>query len=162
MYRHESILSVRQNESESKVSILLPLKRNNETNWSARGKSLVLETSDRTGEPRNSPRALSRAVSFLSFNPTTRIQVDERRRKAFRVLDFPDCRRTSLVLAGKPRKRIVTLSRHIKYFRLRWWQRTLTRGSERCLLEFLCRVANQRDNIPSAVETLFNILWSFG
>lgn len=34
------------------------------------------------------------------------------------ALDFPDCRRTSLVLAGKPRKRVITLSRRIKYFRL--------------------------------------------
>lgn len=34
-----------KNESESKVSILLPLKRNNETNWSAWEKPLVSKTS---------------------------------------------------------------------------------------------------------------------
>lgn len=90
---------------------------------------------------------------FLSFNPTTRIQVDERRRKAVRALDFPDCRRTSLVLAGKPRKRVITLSRRIKYFRL--WQSLRTRsGSERCLLKFYvapyARVANHKYNIPRA------------
>lgn len=57
-----SILSMRKNESESKVSILLPLRRNNETNPSARGRKIISPGDVRPNPPRG-PAALC-AVSF--------------------------------------------------------------------------------------------------
>lgn len=97
---------------------------------------------------------------FSNFNPATRIQVDERRGKAIWALDFPDCRRTSLVLAGKPRKRVVTLSWRIKYFCSGC--NVLAPEVSAVFFEILyravyMRVANQKRHIPSVIETLYSI-----